>query len=77
MAEIATIARPYAEAAFELADQAGALAAWSGALANLAAAAREPSVQELLGNPLVTTRQLVDMLGSVAAIDTLYIRLVL
>lgn len=66
MAEIATIARPYAEAAFELADQAGALAAWSGALANLAAAAREPAVQELLGNPLVTTRQLVDMLGSVA-----------
>ena len=37
MAEPSTIARPYAEAAFRLADGKGALADWSAMLANLAA----------------------------------------
>jgi len=37
MAEPTTIARPYAEAAFKLADAQGKLAEWSAALANLAA----------------------------------------
>ena len=66
MAETATIARPYAEAAFELADKAGALAAWSSALANLSQAARDPAVQGLLGNPVISSAQLVGMLASVS-----------
>ena len=41
MAEVATIARPYAEAVFAMADQAGTLAAWSQALARLAALDRD------------------------------------
>jgi len=62
MAEIATIARPYAEAAFRLADAGGALAEWSGLLENLAQAAATPEMQSVLGDPLVSEAQLVDTL---------------
>ena len=51
MAEVATIARPYAEAVFALADKAGALAQWSDTLGRLAAIARAPEMGQLLGNP--------------------------
>ncbi len=54
MAELATIARPYAEAAFEVADREGKLAAWAGALGRLAAVASDPAVLRLVGDPLVT-----------------------
>ncbi|OGA83654.1 MAG: ATP synthase F1 subunit delta [Betaproteobacteria bacterium RIFCSPLOWO2_12_FULL_66_14] len=65
MAEIATIARPYAEAAFELADASGTLEAWSRALAGLAEAVSQPDMQQLLGNPLVSDTALVQMLLAV------------
>ena len=39
MAELRTIARPYAEAAFGLARDEGALASWSDALVAMAAVA--------------------------------------
>ncbi len=42
MAEIATIARPYAEAAFRLARERQALPAWSDALGRLAQLADDP-----------------------------------
>jgi len=61
MAEVATIARPYAEAVFAMADQAGTLAAWSQALARLAAIAQAPEVEPLLGNPKVGAAQLADL----------------
>jgi F-type H+-transporting ATPase subunit delta len=54
MAELATIARPYAEAAFEVADREGKLAAWSEALARLAKVAADPEVLRLVGDPLAT-----------------------
>ncbi len=54
MAELATIARPYAEAAFEVADREGKLAAWAGALGRLAAVASDPAVFRLVGDPAVT-----------------------
>jgi len=66
MAEITTIARPYAEAVFALAEKAGSLADWSEALARLAAVAEAPGVEPLLGNPKVTGAQLVDLFASVA-----------
>jgi len=66
MAEISTIARPYAEAVFELADKAGSLAQWSGILANLATAAEQPDVRALLGNPRVSAAALVDMFAAVS-----------
>jgi len=48
MAETATLARPYAEAVFRLADAGGALAAWSEALGTLAQVAAHPDMQECL-----------------------------
>lgn len=70
MAEISTIARPYAEAIFEIADQAGALAQWSATLGNLAAAAEHPDVRQLLGNPRVSPKALIDMFVAVSGDDS-------
>jgi len=61
MAETATIARPYAEALFALADQSGSLAHWSETLGQLAAIAQAPEMGQLLGNPKVTAAQFVDL----------------
>lgn len=65
MAEIATIARPYAEAAFGLADAAGQLSQWSAALGRLAQATSSPELHQLLGNPKISASQLVDLLLAV------------
>ncbi len=51
MAEPSTIARPYAEAAFRLADAQGRLADWSAALANLSAVAADERVRSAIGDP--------------------------
>jgi len=51
MAEPSTIARPYAEAAFRLADAKGALADWSAALANLSAVAADARMRAAIGDP--------------------------
>ena len=55
MAENVTIARPYAEAAFQLAREAGALPAWADALGYMAAAAADPAVRQLLTDPTRTS----------------------
>ena len=64
MAEVATIARPYAEAVFALADKAGSLAVWSESLARLAAISQAPEVVQLIGNPKVTGAQLTDLFSA-------------
>jgi F-type H+-transporting ATPase subunit delta len=51
MAELATIARPYAEAAFEIARDANALGAWSDMLRFAAQIVSDPRVAEALDNP--------------------------
>ena len=51
MAEPSTIARPYAEAAFKLADAQGKLADWSATLANLSAVAADERVRAAIGDP--------------------------
>ena len=64
MAELATIARPYAEALFRVAaaDSAGMpLATWSEQIDNLAAVAADPSMRQLIGDPRVTPDQLYDV----------------
>ena len=58
MAEIATLARPYAEAVFRLADAGGTLAVWSGTLRALAQAAAHPDMQECMTKYDLTTAQL-------------------
>lgn len=62
MADRATIARPYARAAFAHAREAKDLAAWSKLLGSTADAVSHPQVQRLLGHPLVTGEQLVGLL---------------
>jgi F-type H+-transporting ATPase subunit delta len=51
MAELATIARPYAEAAFEIARDAQALPAWSDTLRFAATIVGDPRVAAALDNP--------------------------
>ncbi len=55
--EITTVARPYAEAAFELARDADALAAWADGLALAAMVVADERVTALLGNPRVNAEQ--------------------
>ena len=51
MAEPSTVARPYAEAAFKLADEAAALAKWSEMLAALAQVAENERVRTAIADP--------------------------
>ncbi|MBB1488347.1 F0F1 ATP synthase subunit delta [Oceanospirillum sediminis] len=53
MAELSTVARPYAKAAFEYALSQGKLAEWSKMLAGAANAVSDPAVQNVLSNPAV------------------------
>lgn len=61
MAEDITIARPYAEAAFELARERRQLDAWQKALARLATVAEDPATRRLIGNPRVAPAQLAQL----------------
>ena len=51
MAEPATIARPYAEAAFKLAAEQHALPVWGEMLKFAASVMRDPAMQEAIDNP--------------------------
>ncbi|HHM04141.1 MAG TPA: F0F1 ATP synthase subunit delta [Gammaproteobacteria bacterium] len=62
MAEKTTIARPYAEAVFELACVQDALDAWSESLKFAADMVRVPDVQGLIGNPRIPKRTLAELL---------------
>jgi F-type H+-transporting ATPase subunit delta len=62
-AEITTIARPYARAAFSVAlDDASGLASWSRMLKLLSAAVSTGRVRQALGNPRLTTVQEASLL---------------
>ena len=64
MAELATIARPYAEALFKAsAKDLGTTAAW---LDELAAIASNEQLQQFAGNPSVTAAQAFDVISGVA-----------
>jgi F-type H+-transporting ATPase subunit delta len=60
MAELATIARPYAEALFRVA-KGGDLKAWSGLVDEMAQVASHPEVKALAQNPKATDRQIADL----------------
>ena len=64
MAETATIARPYAEAIFAMADKSGSLAQWSETLGQLAQFAQAPEMAQILGNPKVTSAQSVGLFAT-------------
>ena len=69
MAEVATIARPYAEAVFALADKSGALPAWSELLATLGEAASYAEVQAVMHNPNLPAEKLYGLFASIAGDD--------
>jgi F-type H+-transporting ATPase subunit delta len=64
MAELATIARPYAEALFRVAET-GDLAAWSDLVQELAQVASHPEVLSLALNPKVGRDTVTDLVLSV------------
>jgi len=63
MAEFATVARPYAEALFRVA-QNGDMAAWTGIVSELAQIGANPDMQAFAGNPNVTPAQLAETIAS-------------
>lgn len=66
MAELVTIARPYAEAAFKLALEATSLGRWSEMLALLEMVVTDENVARLIGDPKVDDRALEGLiLGAV------------
>lgn len=67
MAELTTLARPYAKAAFEFADANNALTEWAKMLGELAVVVSEEKVAKLLSDPSATSEQnattLVEIMG--------------
>lgn len=66
MAESLTIARPYAEAAFKLAQELGQLPSWSEALARLVAVTSTGVARDLVGNPALPSERLAGLLADTA-----------
>lgn len=67
MAELSTLARPYARAAFEFAREKGLLAQWSEQLATCATVAANPRVADLLDSPSNTSEQQAQALNDLCA----------
>jgi len=70
MAELSTLARPYAKAVFELARDEKKLADWSALLAGLATAVRDKQVAAAIGHPAIGHGQLADVLIQVMGAKT-------
>lgn len=62
MAEVSTVARPYALAAFKQAKQEGKLAEWSDMIALLAKIVRDRQMKGVLASPKVKREQLADLI---------------
>ncbi len=58
MAEITTIARPYAQAVFKLASEKQALSAWSDMLGLMAVVATDADMQRMIESPRMTSDKL-------------------
>lgn len=67
MAERATVARPYARAAFGYARERRDFVGWSTLLAAAAAVAAAPGAAAAFGNPRVGAAELVELIAGVAA----------
>lgn len=60
--DITTIARPYAEAAFERGKEVGQLDGWSEALAMLGTVVADPTLAAQIGNPKVPREQVRELI---------------
>jgi len=67
MAEPTTVARPYAEAAFRLADEGGALGKWSEMLAALAQVAQDARVRAAIADPNLSDAKAAGLFISILA----------
>jgi len=57
MAELSTLARPYAKAAFEYALESGDLQGWSDSLRTVSSVTKQSSVDQLLSSPSSTASE--------------------
>ena len=69
MADEATIARPYARAAFEHAHTAGQLAAWGEMLERASIVLEDARVSALVGNPHVQRAELVSFVAELTGVS--------
>lgn len=67
MAELQTLARPYAEATYSLAREKGTVADWAEQLSALVAITTESQVAELINNPSTPTSVVVDVITTIGA----------
>lgn len=65
MAEISSIARPYAEAAFELAHEAGQLTGWSESLQAAGQAVADADLARLIDTPTVDKTAVIGIIGDI------------
>lgn len=65
MAEITTLARPYAVAAYRLAKERGTQDQWSDMLSLLAGIASNSDVSEIIADPKFTSAQIEQLFGKV------------
>ena len=70
MAENSTIARPYAQAAFDIAQEKSDLKAWSDMLHNIAAVSSDAAMSDMIGNPSIEREKITDIIIDVCG-DTL------
>ena len=70
MAELVTIARPYAEAVFNLARERGELGKWTEALALLAGVVQDDQMQAAIANPKLTTADIEKLMLAICGEKT-------
>lgn len=69
MAELSTLARPYAEAVFRLAKEKNALGEWADRLAMLAAIVSNEQMQAVIADPNTSAARAAELVGSIAGAD--------
>ena len=69
MSELSTLARPYAEAVFRLAQDEKDLAGWSSRLQSLALIVSDAQMARLIADPAVSADRVADLIVEVAGSD--------
>jgi F-type H+-transporting ATPase subunit delta len=69
MSELSTLARPYAEAVFRMAQGENDLAAWSSRIHSLAMIVSDSQVAHLIADPAVPVERVTDLIIDVAGAD--------
>ena len=62
MAEKSTIARPYAQAAFDIAKEKGDLKSWSDMLQLIAAVTSDVLMQDMINNPSIESEKVIEII---------------